>query len=146
MYTMKALFVIVISSLIILGMAGCCFWRGNDNTQTYIGPPARTADLDRVVNKADPRYAEYVYPPDTLTFGFVVPGEDPCRVVVDVRLTPDRVVRTLIDSVFTPGSYTHTWSVKNERGVGLQYKLYFYNFDICGKLSTRRLDYRRKVQ
>ncbi|MBN2227086.1 MAG: hypothetical protein JW763_06945 [candidate division Zixibacteria bacterium] len=142
---MRTVSVITITTLIILCAAGC-FWRGNDNTATYTGPPERTVDLDRVVNDADPRYAHYIYPPDTLTIGFVVPGKEPCRVMLDVRLTPERVVRTLIDSVYAPGSYAHTWSVKNERGVGLQYKLYFYNFNICGEVSTRRLDYRRKVE
>ncbi|UCD18020.1 MAG: hypothetical protein JSV44_03690 [Candidatus Zixiibacteriota bacterium] len=141
---MNRLLIMIVFAAALLMLPGC--WHGG-NTQTFTGPPPRTIPLDSVtVNKANPRNVEYIYPPDTLTVDFVVPGEDSCRVIVEVRKTSTKVVRSIVDSVFAPGKHAITWPVKNERGLGLEYRLYFYYLDICGKISSRRLDYRRKPQ
>jgi len=140
---MRTLTVIIVTASIIMAVAGC--WHGEKN-QIYTGPPPRTVDLDDVENEANPRYAKYIYPPDSLVVGFVVPGNEPCRVSIEVRKTVKSVVRKVVDSVFAPGSHTYVWSVKNDRGVGMKYDLYFYYLEICDKVSTRRLDYRRKVE
>jgi len=127
---------VLIASLII----SC--W--SSNTEVYTGPPPRATPLDSIVAEADKW--EMVPLPDSLTAEFRVPGDRPCSVKVEFRDVGTRLVRTIIDTVYSPGEYSITWDKKDSVGVPIKEGRYYYQFHICGKSSTQSVRYFRQWQ
>lgn len=117
-------------------LLACC----GSNYQVYTGPPPRTAPLD---DKGAGPYQPTELP-KVLIVDFDVPGNDPCSVRVELRNPGTKLVRTIVDSVYSPGKHSIEWDRKDSSGVVIREGLYYYQFHICGKSSTLRLDYRRR--
>ncbi len=106
----------------------------------YTGPPPRTIDLDSVNDITG--QIIYKRPPENLKVEFSVVDADSCHVSIDLYLTPKAPVRHVIDGVFTHGLHEITWNTLDKHETRLPESVYYYQFDICGKISTRRLNYR----
>ena len=106
----------------------------------YTGPPARTIDLDSVDDLSGQIY--YKRPPDNLKVEFNVVDADSCHVSIDLHLTPKDVVRHVVDGTFAHGAHEITWNTLDKHKARLPENVYYYQFDICGKISTKRLNYR----
>jgi len=117
-------------------LLACCA----SNYQVHTGPPPREAPLD---DKGAGPYQPLELP-KSLTVDFEVPGNDPCSVRVELRNSGIKLVRTIVDSVYSPGRYSIEWDRTDSSGVVIREGLYFYQYHICGKTSTLRLDYRRR--
>jgi len=106
----------------------------------YTGPPERTVDLDSVDDVTGQIF--YKRPPENLTVEFSVADADSCHVIIDLHLTPEKVVRRVVDGVFERGLHEYTWNTLDEHKSRLPEAVYYYQFDICGQISTKRLNYR----
>lgn len=111
-----------------------------DNYVTYTSPPPRTIPLDSVKHQSPKEYPKP--PPKYLNLSFVVAGPDSCRVIIDLHLTPSKLARHVIDSVMAPGRHKITWNTQGKDRSKLAENIYYYQFDICGKKSTKKLKYR----
>jgi flagellar hook assembly protein FlgD len=110
---------------------------GNPNQVTYTSVPSNTAGIDST--KMDRTKSTLLPVPKTYIVDFNVPGEDSCRVIITVHNSGTKVVRHLIDSTYTPGKYSYEWDRRGDDKEILKTGLYYYQFDICGKVSTLRL-------
>ncbi len=116
-------------------------WSGN--TAVYTGPPARTTSLD---SARAPSEVKLEAPPDSLDVSFSVPGDSACPVVVEVYNMGKKLLRVLVDSTYSPGTYKIRWEAEDSTGVHLPYTVYYYQFDICDKVHTKSFDYRKKLR
>jgi hypothetical protein len=132
------------SLLILLSIAllSSCW---SDNSVIYTGPPPRTTPLDSAALVGADEYSLSRLP-KTLEFDFRVDGDQPCSVKVELRDSGTRLVRRLIDSVYSPGLHKITWDATDSNKVRIRPSFYYYKMYICGKSSTRQLDYRRHWQ
>jgi len=111
---------------------------------TYTAPPPRTTALESDSALAGAGRPIWRYPSDTITVAFEVTGEDSCRVKIDLFNSGRQLVFSLVDSLYAPGDYSHTWSARNEDSSHIPYGIYYYQIEICGQLSTRKITYRRE--
>lgn len=106
----------------------------------YTGPPGRTTDLDSVDDLTG--QVRKKRPPDNLTLEFAVVDADSCRVIINLHLTPDKIVRHVADGIYERGLHTITWNTLSKDKSPLPENVYFYMFYNCGKITTKRLNYR----
>ena len=106
----------------------------------YTGPPGRTIDLDSVDDLTG--QIRNKRPPENLTLEFAVVDADSCRVIINLHLTPDKIVRNVVDGIYPRGLHEITWNTLSKDKSPLPENVYFYMFDICGKITTKRLNYR----
>jgi hypothetical protein len=126
----------LITTVLVLSCSG-------SNRQVFTGPPPRTTPLDSVKAGVEPYKLGDL--PDSLSFSFTVPGDTACPVVVELHDSGTRLLRTLIDSVYSPGTYGLTWDKKDSTGNFIrEQRFYYYQFIICGDSSTLKFDYRRQ--
>lgn len=130
---------LIVSILTALILQAC--WSGN--SAVYTGPPPRTMPLDSA--KA-PSEVKLEAPSDSLEISFSVPGDTACSVVVEVRNLGQQQLRVLVDSIYSPGTYEIRWAAEDSAGIHLPYTVYYYQLNICGKIHTKSLDYRKKLQ
>jgi len=130
----------MILGLIAASMLACF----SGDTRVYTGPPPRTTPLDSGLTGGPGR--KLVPLPDSLTYGFAVPGQQPCSVRVEFYTVANNLVRVLLDSVYAPGQYNMKWAARDSTGQKLKERRYFYKYIICGKETTQRINYRRKFE
>jgi hypothetical protein len=135
---MRRLLFLSISAAFILAELSC--GPSNNNEMTYSGPPPRTISLDSAGAGAGPYQLEL--PSMSLDVPFEVPGADSCRVKIDVHNSGTTLVRNLVDSIYTPGKHKLRWNCLGNDRIRIGYGLYYYRFEICGKVSTRSFSYR----
>jgi hypothetical protein len=111
---------------------------GHPNQETYTSPPARTESLD----SDGAGRPKVTIPPKYLTAEFEVVSDDTCRVKIDLYAASTRLIRNIVDSVYSPGKHSYEWRAVDKYGGDLKYGFYYYQFDICGKISTRKISYR----
>lgn len=113
----------------------------SSNTNTYTGPPPRTGPL---VN--DTSYHQKLSDlPDSLQVDFEVPGNEPCSVRVELHNSATRLVRTVVDSVYSPGKYSLKWNKKDSAGQTIRQGLYYYKYYVCRDSFVRRMEYRARI-
>lgn len=110
------------------------------NYVIYTGPPPRNIDLDSVEDLTG--QVRYKRPPENLNLQFAVVDADSCHVVVNLHLTPDKIVRHVVDGFYVHGLHEVTWNTLSKDRSPLPENVYYYQLDICGKISTQRLNYR----
>jgi flagellar hook assembly protein FlgD len=114
----------------------------SSNSVTYTGPPPRTAPLDSTATLGADGY-QLSKLPKKLAIDFQVKGDEPCSVKIELRNSGTKLVRVLIDSIYSPGSHTLRWEALDGNKMRLKEGYYYYKKYICGKPSTLKLDYRR---
>jgi len=131
---MKKISGIFILSLIAVVLVSCF----GKNYDTYTGPPPREGPLE---GEGAGGY-QLSSLPESLAVEFVVPEGAPCSVKVELRNLGTKLVRTVIDSVYSPGAYKLWWDRLDSAGVRIRPKLYYYKYYICDSSYTERMDYR----
>ncbi len=116
----------------------------NPNQVTYTAPPPRTVPLDSAAALAGAGRAVWQEPPDSATVSFTVPGDSVCPVRVGLHNSGRSLVRILVDSLYSPGNHRVRWLVRDSVGKALPLGIYYYQFEICGKISTLKFPYRRE--
>ena len=111
---------------------------GSPNRATFTSRPDRTGPLDTL---GAGRY-KTILPSRAMTAEFAVPDGDSCKVLIELHQASTQLVRILADSVYAPGKHTLNWLAVDQNNMGLNFGIYYYLFDICGKISTRRITYR----
>lgn len=125
--------------LIIFGVLSVVLFLscGHPNQVTYTSVPSKTSDLDS--NKREILLPSLQPVPKTYTVNFIVPGNDTCRVKIGVYHPSGKLVRALVDSAYSPGKHSFEWDRHGDDKKVLKTGLYYYQFEICGKISTLRL-------
>jgi len=123
--------------LIILAtvMVSC----GSKKYEVYTAPPPREGPL---VHDSSAGKLTFVPLPDSLFVEFEVTVDRPCSVKVELRNLGTRLVRTIIDSVYSPGKYRIPWDKLDTNGVQIKPAQYFYKYNVCDSIFTRSLDFR----
>ncbi len=116
----------------------------NPNQVTYTAPPPRTVPLDSAAALAGAGRAVWQEPPDSATLSFTVPADSACPVKVGLYSSGRSLVRILVDSLYSPGNHKIRWLVRDSEGKALPLGIYYYQFEICGKISTLKFPYRRE--
>ena len=116
----------------------------NPNQVTYTAPPPRTMPLDSVAALSGAGKAVWQEPSDSASFTVTVPGDSACPVQVGLYNSGRSLVRILVDSLYSPGNHTIRWLVRDSEGKALPLGIYYYQFEICGKISTLKFPYRRE--
>lgn len=106
----------------------------------YTGPPPRTVDLDSVEDLTGK--IRYKRPPENLNLQFAVVGADSCHVIINLHMTPEIIVRSVVDGYYERGLHEVTWNTLSADKSPLPENVYYYQLDICGKITTQRLNYR----
>jgi len=117
----------------------------NPNQVTYTAPPPRTMPLDSAA-EGGAGSAVWKEPPDSATVSFTVPGDSACPVKIGLYDSGRSLVRVLADSVYAPGNHRVNWRPRDKAGAPLSLGYYYYQLEICGKLSTLKFPYRREKQ
>jgi flagellar hook assembly protein FlgD len=136
---------VTIYRLIIFGILSAILFLscGNPNQKTYTSVPSKASDLDS--NKREIVLPGIQPVPKTYTVNFIVPCNDTCRVKIGVYHPSRQLVRALVDSIYSPGNHSFEWDRRgNDKNV-LKTGLYYYQFEICGKISTLRLTHQPVV-
>ncbi len=131
MKNIPAIFIFCLIANVLLS----CFSKNHD---IYTGPPPREGPL--VDN--DPGGYRLSKLPDSLFVEFIVSGDQPCPVKVSLHNLGTRLVRSIIDTTYSPGSYKITWDKLDSNGVRIRPALYYYQYKICDSVYTQRLDFR----
>jgi hypothetical protein len=134
---MKAAYLVLLLVLFLFPAAGLLTC-GHSNQMTYTGPPPRTTPLDTT----GAGHRKSSLPPKILTVDFEVPGADSCRVKIEVHNSSKKLIRDIVDSAYAPGKYSINWIAKSNDSVFFDDGVYYYQFDICGRVFTRTLRYR----
>jgi len=121
--------------MLVMVILVSCF---SNKYETYTGPPPREIPLEG--DGADGYQLSSL--PDSLLIEFAVHGDKPCPVKVELRNLGTRLVRLIIDSVYSPGSYKIYWDRLDSNGVRIRPALYYYKHYICDSSFTQKLDYR----
>ena len=111
--------------------------------QTYTSPPQRTVSLDSVKIIEGPKR---IPPPDTLEVTFEVVGDSLCPVKIELRDVMTRFQRMLVDSVYSPGSYSFRWVALDSLGNKLRENRYYYKIYSCDQVHTKKFDYRSEIK
>ncbi len=126
---------------IILALSALAFLLSNchSNQAVFTARPPRTIPLDSV--KDDAKSSRLPDPVD-FTVEFIVPGHDSCQIRVELRNSGTRLERVLFEGPLAPGKQTIRWPRVTDKGSYLRYGHYYYQFDICGKITTRSFVFR----
>ncbi len=116
---------------------GCLF--SKTKKITYTSPPARTMSLDSALAENRKAIGKYWILPKTYEISFEVPGEADCPVKVEFYNTAHEMMRLIIDSVYSPGKYTHTWERQDDSGKPIKAGYYYYHYEICDRSYNRQL-------
>lgn len=135
-------FALEILTIVILLFSSC----HNPNQVTYTAPPPRTMPLNSAAAEGGAGSAVWKEPPDSATVSFTVPGDSSCPVRIGLHNSGRSLVRILVDSLYSPGNHTIRWLVRDSQGKALPLGIYYYQFEICGKISTLKFPYRREKQ
>ncbi|SYZ72447.1 exported hypothetical protein [Candidatus Zixiibacteriota bacterium] len=131
---LKIIPVIIVISFLVSSVIDC-----HSNQQVFTARPQRTVPLDSVKDEA--RSSRLPDPVD-FTVEFEVPGMDSCQVRVELHNSGTRLERVLLEGVLAPGKQTIRWPRATKTGSILLYGHYYYQFDICGKVTTRSFVFR----
>jgi len=138
MFARRSYSLIVFTALMALWFITC----GSPNRTTYTQRPDRTAPLDTAGGAGK---AKMIYPSRVITANFEVPGIDTCRVKIEVHAVSTKLVRILADSTFDPGKHEIKWLADDMNNRGLDFGIYYYQYEICGKISTLKFTYRPTI-
>jgi len=130
----------IILVLCLFGLIVSCW---SNNNAVYTGPPPRTTPLDTTGAEG----YKWSRLPESLFVEFVVnENKGSCPVRVEVHNSGTRLVRVVIDSVYSSGSYKLLWDRLDSAGVLLQPGKYYYQYSICDSIYTYSFDFRRQLR
>jgi hypothetical protein len=131
----------ILPFIILVGLApvlfGCLF--SKSKTITYTSPPPRTMSLDSALAENRKAIGKFWILPKTFEISFNVPGDTACQVRVEFYNTAHKMLRLIIDSVYSPGQYTHTWKREEDGGETIKAGYYYYHYEICDRSYNRML-------
>ena len=132
---MRQFTAIIFIIILAAALASC----GSKKYEVYTGPPPREGPLEHDSSAGQPTSVPL---PDSLFLEFEVPGDKPCPVKVELRNLGTRLVRTIIDSLYSPGKYKILWDKLDTNGIRIKPAQYFYKYYVCDSSFTQSLDYR----
>ena len=94
--------------------------------------------MDEELPRVSTLYGNYPNPFNPMTrIAFAVPSDE--RVRVAIYDTGGRLVRRLVDRVFTAGSYELPWHGRNDEGENMSSGVYFYRVEIGERRYSGRM-------